>query len=141
MTTLTTSPVMVSLVPDREHVATFLLALPAGAPADSADRRKLLLWTQSWMLAAAAILGITTLTGATGPWTLLALTFALGLGAAVNAPAWAASIPELVPPEQLASAVTLNSVQFNAARAVGPAIAGVVLAWSGPGTAFLLLRH
>ena len=138
MTTLTPSPVMVSLVQTAGTLPSFLLALPAGALADSVDRRRLLLWTQSWMLAAAAILGITTLAGATGPWTLLWLTFALGLGAAVNAPAWAASIPDLVPPEQLASAVTLNSVQFNAARALGPAIAGVVLASSGPAAAFLL---
>ena len=69
------------------------------------------------MLAVAALLGVTTLSGATGSWTLLGLTFALGLGAAVNAPAWAASIRHLVPPEQLASAETLNPVQFNTARA------------------------
>ena len=138
MTTLTTSPVMASLVQTASTLPSFLLALPAGALADSVDRRRLLLWTQSWMLAAAAILGITTLAGATGPWTLLGLTFALGLGTAVNAPAWGASIPDLVPPEQLASAVTLNSVQFNAARALGPAVAGIVLASSGPAAAFLL---
>ena len=138
MTTLTTSPVMASLIQTASTLPSFLLALPAGALADSVDRRKLLLWTQSWMLAAAALLGIITLSGATGPWTLLGLTFALGLGAAVNAPAWGASIPDLVPPEQLASAVTLNSVQFNAARALGPAIAGIVLASSGPSVAFLL---
>ena len=138
MTTLTSSPVMVSLVQTASTLPSFLLALPAGALADSVDRRRLLLWTQSWMLAAAAVLGFTTLAGMTGPWTLLWLTFALGLGGAVNAPAWAASIPDLVPPEQLASAVTLNSVQFNVARALGPAIAGVVLASSGPAAAFLL---
>ena len=137
MTTLTTSPVMASLVQTASTLPSFLLAIPAGALADSIDRRQLLLWTQSWMLAASAILGIMTMVGVTGPWSLLALAFALGLGAAVNGPAWAASIPELVPPEQLASAVTLNSVQFNAARAIGPAFAGIILASSGPGVAFL----
>ena len=138
MTELSTSPVMASLIQTASSLPSFLLALPAGALADSVDRRKLLLWTQSWMLGAAAVLGITTLAGFTGPWTLVWLTFALGLGSAMNAPAWGASIPDLVPPEQLASAVTLNSVQFNAARALGPAAAGLVLASSGPGAAFLL---
>jgi MFS family permease len=138
MTSLTPSPVMASLVQTASSLPMFLLALVSGAVADSIDRRRLLLIAQSWMLLIAALLGVLTIAGWTGPWTLLLLTFALGLGAAMTAPAWAATIPELVPDEQLAQAVTLNSVQFNVARAAGPAAAGVVLAWSGPGGAFLV---
>jgi MFS family permease len=74
------------------------------------------------MLAVAALLGVLTVMHRIGPWSLLALTFALGLGATMNGPAWSATVPELVPREELPSAVALNSVGFNIARAVGPAI-------------------
>ena len=138
MTTLTPSPLMASLVQTASSLPMFLLALAAGAVADSIDRRRLLLIAQSWMLFIAALLGILTLAGRTTPWSLLILTFALGLGGALTAPAFAATIPELVEPEQMPQAVTLNSIQFNVARALGPAAAGAVLAWGGPGAAFLV---
>jgi predicted MFS family arabinose efflux permease len=69
---------------------------------------------------------------------LLVLTFALGLGAAANSPAWQAIIPELVPRRRLASAVALNGAGFNVARAVGPALGGLLVAATGPGSVFLL---
>lgn len=116
----------------------FLVALPAGALADIVDRRRLLLFWQGWMLVAAAGLGVLTLVGATTPWVLLTLTFALGLGAAMNAPAWQAITPELVSRAELPAAVALNSVGFNIARAVGPALGGFVVAAAGPGAVFLL---
>src|SRR5207245_1890292 len=75
----------------------FLLALPAGALADIVDRRRLLLVTQAWMLVAATALGVCTVAGLTGPWLLLSLTFGMGLGNALNAPAWQATTPDLVP--------------------------------------------
>ena len=90
------------------------------------------------MLAAAASLGVLTLTGTTGPWTLLWLTFALGLGATMNGPAWQAIMPELVPPRELPAAIALNSVGFNLARAIGPALGGAVVAAVGAGAAFML---
>ena len=68
---------------------------------------------------ASAVLGILTLP-CVGPWTLLLFTFLLGLGAVMNDPAWQAITPEVVLPEHHASAVALNSVGFNVARAVGP---------------------
>src|SRR5207249_438615 len=74
----------------------------------------------------------------TTPWALLILTFSLGVGAAMNGPAWQAIIPELVPRADVRGAVTLGSVAFNLARAVGPALGGVVIAVSGPGGAFVL---
>ncbi len=138
MTALSPSPVMVALVQAATSLPVFLVGLPAGALADVVDRRRLLLWTQGWMLAAAAALGMFALAGVITPWVLLLLTFALGLGAALNAPAWQAIVPELVPHADLQAAVALNSVGFNVARAVGPALGGVVVALAGAGTVFLL---
>lgn len=138
MTTLAPSPLFVALVQTATNLPVFLLGLPAGAIADIVDRRRLLIITQGAMLAAAAVLGVLTLTGATGPWTLLWLTFALGLGATMNGPAWQAIMPELVPNDQLPAAIALNSVGFNLARAIGPALGGIVVAAIGAGGAFVL---
>jgi MFS family permease len=129
---------MVSLMQTATSLPFFLLALPSGALADIVDRRRLLVVTQAWMLCAAATLGVCTLLHLTGPWTLLALTFAIGLGNALNAPAWAATTPELVPPEQLPAAVALSSISINVARAVGPALGGFLVAALGTGWVFLL---
>src|SRR5688572_19415468 len=138
MTTLSPSPLVVALMQTAETAPTFLLALPAGALADIVDRRRLLLFSQAWMLVAAVALAASALAGLTSPGALLLLTFALGLGAAMNAPAWQAIVPELVPRGELASAVSLNSVAFNIARALGPALGGLVVAASGPWAVFLL---
>ncbi len=138
MTTLTVSPLFAALVQTAGTLPMFLFGLPAGAYADFLDRRRVLLWTQTAMLLAALLLGIFTLLGITGPWTLLLLTFALGVGAAWNAPAYSASISDLVAREDLPAAVTLNSVQFNAARAVGPAIGGLMLIAVSPGSVFVI---
>jgi MFS family permease len=116
----------------------FLVGLPAGALADLVDRRKLLLATQGWMLLVAAVLGALTMLNQMNAWLLLTLTFLLGLGAALNAPAWQAVVPELVGRRMLATAVALNSAGFNLARAIGPAIGGLIVALSGPGAVFLL---
>ena len=138
MTTLAPTPIMVALMQTAENAPTFLLALPAGALADIVDRRRLLLVSQSWMLVAAVALGFLTLFGLTTPWVLLALTFMLGLGAALNAPAWQAIVPELVPRADLPHAVSLNSVAFNIARAVGPALGGFLVAAIGTWAVFFL---
>src|SRR5215469_284132 len=138
MTTLTSSPVWVSLVQVALSLPVFLIALPAGALADMVDRRKFLLVTQASMVAAATVLGVLTITGRVTPQLLLVFTFLLGTGAVMNEPAWQALIPDLVPREKLSSAVALNSAGFNIARAVGPALGGLVIATAGSGTAFLL---
>lgn len=138
MTQLTTSPLMVSLVQAASAIPVFLVVLPAGALADMVDRRRLLLFTQTWMVAAAAILGALTLFGVVTPWILLFFTFLLGVGAVMNDPAWQAITPDVVSPERHASAVALNSAGFNVARAVGPALGGAVVAASGSGWSFLL---
>lgn len=138
MTQLTMSPLMVGLVQAATTLPVFLVILPAGALADMVDRRRLLLITQGWMVAAAALLGIFTLLGNVTPWILLLFTFVLGLGAVMNDPAWQAITPDIVSPRQHAPAVALNSVGFNVARAVGPAFGGIVIAIAGSGVAFLL---
>ena len=138
MTQLTVSPLMVSLVQAASAMPVFLVMLPAGALADLVDRRRLLLITQVCMVLASALLGIVTLSGHVTPWLLISFTFLLGLGAVMNDPAWQAITPEIVSPRNLAPAVALNSVGFNVARAVGPAIGGMIVAAAGSGSAFLL---
>jgi MFS family permease len=138
MTVLTMSPLMVGLVQAAVTLPVFLVILPAGALADMVDRRRFLLITQGWMVLASGTLGVLTLFHVVTPWVLLAFTFVLGLGAVMNDPAWQAITPELVPAEQHAAAVAMNSAGFNVARAVGPALGGMVIAAAGSGTAFLL---
>ncbi|HXJ91145.1 MAG TPA: MFS transporter [Candidatus Binatia bacterium] len=138
MTQLTTSPLMVGLVQAAGAIPVFLVVLPAGALADMVDRRQLLLFTQSWMVLAAAALGILTLLGAANPWAVLFFTFVMGVGAVMNDPAWQAITPDVVSPHRHASAVALNSVGFNVARAAGPALGGIVVAAAGSGWSFLL---
>src|SRR5262249_1378112 len=115
----------------------FVLAVPAGALADIVDRRRLLLVAQSWMLLVAVALAIITFTGQMTPWLLLALTFLLGLGSALNAPAWQAPTPDLASRVEIPAAVALNGISVNGARAVGPALGGLMVALAGPGTTFL----
>src|SRR5262245_39733790 len=138
MTTLTPSTVQVALVQAATSLPMFLLALPGGALADVLDRRRLLIATQGWMLAAAAGLGLLTALGGVTPGLLLLFTFLPRPGPALNGPAWQAILPELVPREDLPEAIVLNSVGFNIARAAGPAIGGLIVAASGPAATFLL---
>jgi len=138
MTQLTTSPLMVGLVQAASTLPVFLVILPAGALADMVDRRRLLLITQGWMVIAAGALGVMSLIGCITPWILLSFTFLLGLGAVMNDPAWQAITPEIISRERHAPAVALNSVGFNVARAIGPALGGLVIAAAGSGVAFLL---
>jgi MFS family permease len=138
MTQMTMNPLMIGLVQAAAALPVFLVILPAGALADMVDRRRFLLLTQGWMVLASGTLGILTLTSCVGPWVLLLFTFLLGLGAVMNDPAWQAITPELVPTKQHASAVALNSAGFNVARAVGPAMGGLIVAAVGCGTTFLL---
>jgi MFS family permease len=138
MTTLSDSTTVVALVQAATSLPMFLLALPGGALADVLDRRKILLLTQGWMLVSATGLGLLTLAGIMTPWLLLLFIFLLGTGAALNGPAWQSVVPELVPREELPAAVALGSIGFNIARAIGPALGGVLVAAAGPAATFLL---
>ncbi len=138
MTSLSPSPFLIALMQAASSLPFFLLALPAGALADVVDRRKMLLWTQGWMLIVAALLGFLTLANITTPWILLVLTFALSLGSSMNMPVWQAVTPELVEREQLPQAVTLSGIVVNLSRSIGPALAGIIIAQAGTGAVFLL---
>lgn len=138
MTSLDPSPVMVSLVQAASMLPVFLLALPAGAAADIIDRRLYLIGAQAWVLSVAAGLALLTWAGAVGPWGLLAFTFAIGIGNALNFPAWAATTPELVPREDLVQAIALNGIGFNLSRTVGPAVGGFAIGLAGVEAAFAL---
>jgi MFS family permease len=137
MTSLAPSPLMVSLIQTAGNLPYFLFGLLAGTLADIADRRRLLIISQIWMLAAAGTLGILTLLHLTTPWILLEMSFALGIGAALGGPASQAIVPEIIPRDEVPEAVALNSMQFNFARGIGPAIGGLVVRVWGAGAAFL----
>ncbi len=137
MVSLHGGPIYVALTQTAASLPYFLLALPAGSAGDIVDRRKLVLFTESWMMGVALLLAILTITGVMSPWILLVLTFALSAGDAFEAPAWRAILPELVPKEDLASASALNGIEFNLARAVGPALAGAIISAAGVAAAFI----
>jgi MFS family permease len=138
MVSLNAGPLYVALTQTASALPFFIFALPAGAIGDIVDRRKLILSTESWMLVIALVLSVLTLTGLMSPLLLLALTFALSAGDAFETPTWRAVLPELVKKEDLQAASALNGIEFNFARAVGPALAGVVIALIGVGAAFLV---
>ncbi len=138
MTVISPSPLYVSLVQTATSLPVFLIGIPAGAAADLFDRRKLLIFTQAFMAFAAGVLGWLTLIGKASPIGLLLATFALGIGSTLNNPAWQAIVPEIVPRKDLPQAISLNSVGFNLARAVGPAIGGFIVAAFNPGAVFML---
>lgn len=138
MATLTPSAFMVALVQTASTAPTLLFGLVAGALADIADRRRIILITQIGLFTSAVVLGGMTVAGITGPATLLTLTFLIGAGFTFYLPAQQASVNELVSRAELPRAVALSAVAFNVARAIGPALAGAIAAWSGSGTAFLV---
>src|SRR3989449_9569477 len=138
MTSLSPSPLMVALVQSATSLPVLLVGLPAGAVADIVDRRRLLIVTQTWMLAAAALLAVLAFADVMTATLLLALTFALGIGVAMNTPTWQAITGELVPPSELMRAVALNALPINIGRAIGPALGGILVAASGPALVFAL---
>ena len=138
MISLHSSPIYVALIQTASALPFFIFAIPAGAIGDIVDRRKLILYTETWMFAVAVVVAALTLGGWISPLLLLILTFALSAGDAFETPTWRAVLPEVVPKEDLQAAAALNGIEFNFARAVGPGLAGFVVAALGVGTAFLL---
>jgi predicted MFS family arabinose efflux permease len=137
MLTLTSSAVYVTLVQTAASLPIMLFAVLAGTIGDLVDRRRFLLITQAIMLVAAASLGLLAIAGLVTPWVLLALVFAVGTGQALTSPTWQTLQPELVPPAERVQAISLGAVNQNLARAVGPAIGGLLLAATSAGTVFL----
>jgi MFS family permease len=143
MTSLTASPLLIALMQTAASLPVLLLGLLAGATADIFDRRKLLIFWQTWMLASVGVLAFLTFIGHISPWALLAFTFLLNVGSAMNNPAWQAIVPELVPRELIPDTVSLNAASNNLARAVGPALGGLMVAgfqrvYTGAGSVFFL---
>jgi MFS family permease len=135
MVSLSAGPMYVALIQTASALPFFLLALPAGAIGDIVDRRRVILFTETWMVLVATILAGLTIAGRMSPVLLLILTFALSAGDAFETPTWRAVLPELVRKEDLPAASALNGIEFNLARAVGPALAGFVIASAGIGAA------
>ncbi|MCA0010849.1 MFS transporter [Mesorhizobium sp. B292B1B] len=136
MTTIATSPYQVALVQASTTLPIMLFALVAGAIADSFDRRKVMLVAQTFMLVVSVLLTLFTYSGLMTPWTLLAFTFLIDSGTALNSPSWQASVGDIVPRNKVPAAVALNSMGFNLTRSVGPAIGGIIVAAAGAAAAF-----
>ena len=136
MAETTNSPLMVAAVQSATTLPVVVLAIVAGTLADIVDRRRYLILAQLWMLLVASSLAVLAHLDRLGPWTLIALTFALGIGAAMAMPAQQATTPELVPKPMLGPAVALGSLSMNIARAIGPALGGLIVAQAGIAWAF-----
>jgi MFS family permease len=138
MTSLTPSSQMVALVQASTALPILLLSLWSGAVADNLDRRRVTLAAQGFMLLVSVTLATFAFAGWITPWLLLGFTFLIGCGAALNGPAWQASVGDMVPRETLPGAVALNSMGFNIARSLGPAIGGAIVAAAGAAAAFVV---
>jgi len=138
MTDLTRSHQLVALVQASVTIPVMVLGVFAGAIADNYDRRKVMLAAQAGMLVASALLAAMTWADAIGPVSLLAFTLAVGAGTALNGPAWQASVRLQVGPGDLSQAISINTIAFNLARSVGPALGGLLISLTGPALAFAL---
>lgn len=138
MTSLDPDPFIVSMVQVATSLPMFLFALPAGALADIVDRRKFLLMAEIVITALAAVFAAVVSLKLDTSTNLLLFTFLLGVGGALIAPTWQAIVPQLVPKENLQPAVAANGVGVNVSRAVGPALAGVIVAAWGIAAPFWL---
>jgi MFS family permease len=132
------APTLVALVQTATMLPVFLLSMPSGVLADTFDRRHLLVAVQAFQVVVGVVLTALTAAGQVTPPLLLLLTFALGAGATLTVPAWQALIQDMVPREELHSAAVLGSMNVNLARAVGPALAGLLIAGVGPTAVFAL---
>jgi MFS family permease len=131
MTSLTQEPIFVALLAAAGTLPMFLFCFFAGILADRFDRRRYIICCQIWMMGVAATLAVLAFFGMLNHWNLLALSFCMGLGNAMNAPAWHAVVPEIVTGPQLRPAIALNSAGFNLARTVGPVIGQLLLSLVG----------
>jgi len=138
MVSLKAGPMYIALTQTASALPFFLFALPAGALGDIVDRRKLILCTEIWMACMGVVLAAFVIMGVISPWLLLALTFAISAGDAFESPSWRAVLPELVAKEDFEAASALNGIEFNLARAVGPGLAGLIIASFGVATAFVV---
>ncbi|MDP3086278.1 MAG: MFS transporter, partial [Rubrivivax sp.] len=138
MVELTGSSFLAALVQTAVFLPMFLLALPAGVMADTTDRRRLMLGALWLQAALVSLLAVLLLLGWAGAGLLLLLTFGAGCCTALLSPSWNSAIVDVVPRDELPQAITAIGISYNAARALGPALAGAVFAAAGPGWVFAL---
>jgi MFS family permease len=131
------SGIALGIVTGLQFLPVLLLSLWGGLLADRYDKRRLLIAVQVAMGLLALVLGLLDVTGAVELWHVYALAFGLGIATAVDTPVRQAFVVEMVGPEDLPNAVSLNSATFNSARIVGPALAGLAIAAVGTGWVFL----
>jgi MFS family permease len=136
MNMLGSSAFLLSLISTVASLPFFLFTLPAGALADIVNRRKLLCFMNLWLAGAAVLLAILSSSQLLNPYVLLFCVFLIGIGFAFHAPAWSASVPDLVTDEELPSAATLGGLQLNVSGIIGPALGGVLLYFLGANWVF-----
>lgn len=139
MTTITASPIMVSLVQSAVTLPVFLFALPGGVIADLVDRRRWLIVTQCLMVFAAIMLSLLAGFERLEAWGLLAFTFVLGAGSALGMAAWMVTMISVLSRDQIPAAIALNGIAVNATRALGPALAGTLIAYWNNTSLFVLI--
>ncbi len=138
MTDISDSPAMVGLVQTAQALPSLIFALIAGALADMFDRRKFLMTVMVWQTLVTALLALLTALGLITPWMLLGFIFAVAIGGTCQVPAMSATLQDIVPRSRVIAAVTLNSISMNMSRAVGPALAGFLIAATGVALAFVV---
>ena len=135
---LTASPMMLGIVGFANGIPVWLFSLVAGTVADHISRRKMLLITQGSMMVLAFILAVLTFSGTVRAWHIILLALLLGTANAFDAPGRQSFVVDLVPKQELTNAIALNSSVFNLGTIIGPAAAGLVYAWLGPGWCFTI---
>ncbi|MEQ1941246.1 MFS transporter [Mesorhizobium sp. VNQ89] len=136
MTSIASSADLVALVQAAATLPIMLFSLISGALADNYNRRTIMLIAQAFMLVVSAVLALLAYAGMITPWVLLAFTFLIGCGTALQNPSIQAAVGDMVPRSQVPAAVSLNAMSFNITRSVGPAIGGIIVAAAGAAAAF-----
>jgi MFS family permease len=136
MSSLTDRGFLLGLAAAAAGVPTILLAMKGGEAADRHDKRKILIWTQVVQIFLALILGFLVYTGRIQIWHVIVLALCLGTCIAFEMPAINALVPEIVPKDQIATAIALDRSVFHGSRLVGPSVAGLFVGWWGAASAF-----
>ncbi|KXT56367.1 MFS transporter [Gordonia sp. PS3] len=131
------SAMAVGITTALQFVPALVLSPFGGVLADRFDKRRLLMFTQSWMALSALVLGALAVSGVAQTWHVYVFAVVFGMGTALDAPARQAFVSEMVGTERLTNAIGLNSSAFNAARLIGPGVAGLIIAAFGSGWAIL----
>jgi len=135
--TLSASPLAISLIQTASSLPALLVSYPAGVISDHSDRRKFLIGLQAFLFIVVMALTLLTFLHLLDIMLLLLFTFLIGIGSALTTPVWQAITPEVVSRERMKEAIALNGVNFNLARAVGPALGGILLVSGGISSIFL----